>query len=256
MSGYLRRLAASARHSVSTIRPMAGSLYAPAAPPGSPAPSRIEDETVARPDLPGSRTSPDGRRQPAGPARAEPGVTRDHPPLVDPTLTQSDAFPAGPDSSTIGPVQIAAIVGPKQPIYPVPRAQSDRSNDQPTDRGIGERSGQTPRSTSGVSDVAAKWPAVQDAHMAASPAGRRQPPAPPSLGDAIERLTRPAPRPEPRVPPVPAAQPAREPDTIEIHIGRIEVSAVLPPPAPPATKQARPGLNLSEYLTGGDRRTR
>jgi hypothetical protein len=50
------------------------------------------------------------------------------------------------------------------------------------------------------------------------------------------------------------AQPAREPDTIEIHIGRIEVLATQPqqvqrPPAQPARKS----LDLGEYLRRGGR---
>jgi hypothetical protein len=52
----------------------------------------------------------------------------------------------------------------------------------------------------------------------------------------------------------PVAQPAREPDTIEIHIGRIEVLAAQPqqvqrPPAQPARKS----LDLGEYLRRGGR---
>ena len=52
----------------------------------------------------------------------------------------------------------------------------------------------------------------------------------------------------------PPAQPAREPDSIEIHIGRIEVLAAQPqqvqrPPAQPARKS----LDLGEYLRRGGR---
>jgi hypothetical protein len=48
------------------------------------------------------------------------------------------------------------------------------------------------------------------------------------------------------------AQPAREPDSIEIHIGRIEVLAAQPQPAqrPPA-QPARKSLDLGEYLRRG-----
>jgi hypothetical protein len=43
--------------------------------------------------------------------------------------------------------------------------------------------------------------------------------------------------------------PQREPDEIQIHIGRIEVVAVPPPVAPPASPKPRPGTpSLDEYL--------
>lgn len=51
-----------------------------------------------------------------------------------------------------------------------------------------------------------------------------------------------------------AAAAAREPDEIQIHIGRIEVTAVPQAPAPTATKPLRKGLNLEEYLRRSARR--
>jgi hypothetical protein len=52
----------------------------------------------------------------------------------------------------------------------------------------------------------------------------------------------------------PPAQPARETDSIEIHIGRIEVLAAQPQPAPRAPAQpARKSLDLGEYLRRGGR---
>jgi hypothetical protein len=50
-------------------------------------------------------------------------------------------------------------------------------------------------------------------------------------------------------------QTLHEPDEIQIHIGRIEVTAALPPPARPAVKPARKSLDLGEYLKR-DRRAR
>jgi hypothetical protein len=43
-------------------------------------------------------------------------------------------------------------------------------------------------------------------------------------------------------------QPMREPDEIEIHIGRIEVTAVPQPVARPLAPPARKSVNLEEYL--------
>ena len=50
---------------------------------------------------------------------------------------------------------------------------------------------------------------------------------------------------------VPAA--AGGPDEIQIHIGRIEVTAVPPPAATPTPKRATKGLSLQEYLKRRDR---
>jgi hypothetical protein len=49
---------------------------------------------------------------------------------------------------------------------------------------------------------------------------------------------------------------AREPDEIEIHIGRIEVTAVQQTSAAPVAKPARKGLSLDEYLRRANGRVR
>jgi hypothetical protein len=55
--------------------------------------------------------------------------------------------------------------------------------------------------------------------------------------------------------PMPAEFTGREPDQIQIHIGRIEVTAAPPSPAPrPAAAPARKSVNLDEYLKRRDRR--
>lgn len=46
----------------------------------------------------------------------------------------------------------------------------------------------------------------------------------------------------------------RERDEIQIHIGRIEVTAVPQAPARPEAKPARKTLSLDEYLKRGDKR--
>jgi hypothetical protein len=50
--------------------------------------------------------------------------------------------------------------------------------------------------------------------------------------------------------------PAREPDEIHIHIGRIEVAAISQPAPRPAAPPARKSLDLSDYLKRGNGRSR
>jgi hypothetical protein len=50
------------------------------------------------------------------------------------------------------------------------------------------------------------------------------------------------------------AQPERETDEIQIHIGKIEVAAVPPAPARPAAQPLRKSLRLDEYLRRGRER--
>jgi hypothetical protein len=60
---------------------------------------------------------------------------------------------------------------------------------------------------------------------------------------------------KPQTEPFRRAKPgAREPDEIQIHIGRIEVTAVHPAPAPAAAKPQRNVPSLDEYLRRRDRR--
>jgi len=61
-------------------------------------------------------------------------------------------------------------------------------------------------------------------------------------------------RERPQVAPRHAATVSREPDEIQIHIGRIEVTAVQQTYAQTATKPVRKGMNLDEYLRRSDRR--
>jgi hypothetical protein len=48
-----------------------------------------------------------------------------------------------------------------------------------------------------------------------------------------------------------ASTPWNEPDEIHIHIGKIEVAAVAPPPPRAAVSSPRKGINLDEYLRRG-----
>jgi hypothetical protein len=126
-------------------------------------------------------------------------------------------------------------------------------------------------------DLAAGVTAAGTGGIARPPVPRRSQPAPPADrpgGPTRERHTPVDParsdpwpvtaRPGPAVLPAFRREPDRwaEPATsggageadcgdVEIHIGRIEVTAVSPAPAAPVAKAARKSVNLSEYLRNG-----
>jgi len=126
-------------------------------------------------------------------------------------------------------------------------------------------------------DLAAGVPAAGTGGIARPPAARGSRPAPPADrpgGPTRERHSPVDParsdpwpvtaRPGPAVLPAFRREPDRwaEPATsggageadrgdVEIHIGRIEVTAVSPAPAAPVAKPARKSINLSEYLRNG-----
>ena len=123
-------------------------------------------------------------------------------------------------------------------------------------------------------DPPTRAPAAGTGGIARSPASHRSRPGPPvdrPGGSARERTpgnpahSDPWPvsaRPDPAVLPATRREPDRRPAAygssgeadrgdVEIHIGRIEVTAVSPPPAAPVAKAARKSINLSEYLRNG-----
>jgi hypothetical protein len=69
-------------------------------------------------------------------------------------------------------------------------------------------------------------------------------------------LTSDSPRPRKKDFPGDKARPEREAEEIQIHIGRIEVTAVPPAPPRPATQPVRKSLRLDEYLNRGRERAK
>lgn len=92
------------------------------------------------------------------------------------------------------------------------------------------------------------------------PAGERYIPAGPARSDPWAATGRPGPAAVPpfrqefrewAAPATPGGAEGADRGDVEIHIGRIEVTAVSPPPAAPVAKAARKSINLSEYLRNG-----
>jgi hypothetical protein len=249
MSGYIQRLAARAMNPVEPIHPVLGSVFAP---------PEFEAERAASPtegdDFPWSR--------PESTSLAE--------------AVQPVSGSVSPDLSSRGWPESSPTRASQKPIHdvrPVP-GMLIRSEKVPA-----QQVEQTPRPSfaKGTSFTAG----AQDPRQPASNGESRQ----------VEELSRQRRRPEatsepPFTPLIkenfarrsdqdfsreetyalaaaarekgPSGRPApttRQPDEIQIHIGRIEVTAI--PQAAPrtATKPARKGINLEEYLSRRDRRT-
>jgi hypothetical protein len=236
VSGYLQRLAARALNAREAIHPVVGSIFAPAATGGN-QPSFIleEDEqmTVAPEPVAGSAST-----SPFPPSRAD----------VKPVEIPPDA-----DELLVPPEQSPA---PRQPAIVRP-ADASAQNDTAVEPNRAAQLQPEPIDTRGAPTVAPRF--LRVAHSAgqttsprasarAANGAPRDVPAP-----AQDRQPRPVLAPALHHPPAPH----REQDEIQIHIGRIEVTAVPPGPAgaPPA-RPPRTAPDLAVYLKKGDRRAK
>jgi hypothetical protein len=253
MSGYLQRLVARTVNPRGAIHPVVNPRFAP---PrfGSQAESMTVEDTEpvagARPESAAapvaqppevraesqSPPTPVESRQPAIPAESQPEAPAPRasarPPRPDETETLRDPVqsfqplvtPALPAASP-APGQSASLAGWPAPLRPGAFAPTRPLN--PAAPAPEARQDSAPQ------------PAGGELHHTSE--GKPQP---------LETMRRLAPAGEAQ--PAPVAP--REPDEIQIHIGRIEVTAVPPKPAAPPLKQPRKSLNLAEYLKRGDRR--
>ncbi|MCY1273847.1 hypothetical protein D9M70_224610 [compost metagenome] len=238
MSGLFRRLAAQASGQ------RGATLHAPARLPYQPAPERLApvDPLPAAPAmLPPQpiavrRPAPDVplsspvRRSPAAATTVAASVPA-QPPQVIPEMA-GDAPPPG--SAPTPPALTWTVPAPLLGERPV--AEAPRSLAEP------------PAPPSAPRSEPAAAPPPPAAHLDVLVVGPDVPPAPLRLPPALlpraaAAAGRPAPALEAR------AEPAREPDEVHIHIGRIEVTALQEPA--PARREARKGpppLSLDDYL--------
>lgn len=215
MSGYLQRLALTARNSSSSIRPAPESLYS--SPKTESPPPIVEEETIL---------------SQAVPAAVEP--TAKYTPLIDEPVDGS--VPTVHRNAQSRPLQPSSVHRAAEP------GVRDRLSIPRLARGLRWQPPQTESITSQVEPLVGEPTSVAPARTApilpvASPLV-----APPSAtrNSLSPRFTAPSERPSKEVP-----------DEIQIHIGRIEVTAV-PPAAPrPAPPKPRKSLDLGEYLKRG-----
>jgi hypothetical protein len=225
MKGYLQRLSSRVLDPRGPIHPVVGSIFAPA--------PRVELDAGALID----RAAP-----PAGsaasldrPAMAAPFPLRGATPeaAVSPRPRPSELPRPTP---LVPPNDVRAVEAPAAP-WPLasrPPIRAAEFADAPAGR------------TPGVGTAPSRIKPAPIGEIVLE-ADARRPPAPPRAPSGPSS----GPEREPGALAIPAAPPRREPDEIEIHIGRIEVTAVLPAPPPPAVRPSRKALNLEAYLKRG-----
>jgi hypothetical protein len=226
MSGYLQRLVNRTAGRPNAIHPRTGSIFSPPR-DDAPTPLQPTEETETA-----TAAQPRAQQQapPAGVSHAEPRqyVTRE--------LAYVPLVPAAE-----APARDAAFSGP-----PASRAVVSDGGEPIAARVL--KPGEPPRDSHDAAGA--------ETPIALQPARRADNPVRPltnanRTGDVAARSAEPRHVPRDRH----ANRVERQPDDIQIHIGRIEVVAVAPPP-PRVPKAPDRSLSLDEYLSRRDRRPR
>jgi hypothetical protein len=271
LNGYLQRLVLSTRNPGGSIRPMLGSIFAAPQYRRTPKTVEVEEEAVSRGrseslvapllDTPRVFENPKPER-----ARPESFVT----PLADtPRIFENPKPETAPPASGIPPLQTHTLVPGRaaqsedfNPISEetssfkplVARAQQEEI-EKPAVRftGIVEPAETLARGEVSVHPQPARERTDHDVvfrapfrPLMAEKLQRTEPQK--TFPDASSPLASNAGREEKRDLSRRLGMPAREPDEIQIHIGRIEVTALPPAPVRPAPKPAHKSLDLGAYL--------
>jgi hypothetical protein len=227
MSGYLQRMVSNAQKPARSIHPILGSLYSAPKYGAPPEAFQAEEDLVSsvRPE-PGRKTAPE----------AAPVLTRAIVPTPE-TLRRDEDPKKGTEART----SLESLVAPRQKAA-TPLEPNETPSEWESVKLVEPHAGAPER------EVAPRYPYQPLVEEADHPASAER-----TFGDSAPRATG-ATRGPRRDPPPRVAQPGREPDEIEIHIGRIEVTAVPQVAVRPAAQPARKSLNLDEYLKRRNRR--
>ena len=175
-----------------------------------------------------------------GPGMKEPLATQRGAPVSESALHKHAEQPAIVEAVTFQPL----VAPQRRVVSALPPAPQTKANPQQSEALPPPRHQATSPEHTGprpLHPIETARPLVPAPLPVPAPAGARKAP---SLLPLSQRQAQPAP------------SLAEEPDSIEIHIGRIEVLAAAPRPAQPAApRPARKSLDLAEYLRG-ERRSR
>jgi hypothetical protein len=221
MSGYLQRLVSSATRPTSGVHPVIAPLFS------TQYGSAGEDlaEAAAPAIAPRMSTPSEAGREPSG-TIARVDAISPHPLPVATAVTRRPAEELSPRNTV---QSVAHAPGEQGPEHPLPSRESPASFTEVD----GVQSIFTPLLPERVSTVSL---AAVDSHPAS-------PSTATSRREAADRIRS-------------SASHKREPDEIQITIGRIEVTAVPEAPARPAAKPGRKQISLDEYLKRADGRGR
>jgi hypothetical protein len=254
MSGYLQRLAQGAARPSANIRPLVDSLFSglkPREAAGSfPLEENVTESVGAAPLSHAGPMTPSEFSGPADPAgrRAEPRLLPEVEPENDPRerplgeagRSQARAQPEeGPPTASRG-------LGPAPSVSPRFLVASPEAGEGSGHRSAGDADGgfESPRLETSVAREGGLRPGHPVSPLV--PLIRGQP-----VASATTRG-----KPAAQGPRKVSGAESREPDEINIHIGRIEVTAVQPQaPGAAAPRARRPGTSLDEYLRQRDRRS-
>jgi hypothetical protein len=241
MSHLFERLASSVTRPMSEppLRPLAGSIYAPASQPASPDPLLEAGDSPAVPRF--------SRSESVLPREILTSTGQTLHPLADRSAdVQTHAAP-----QNLNRPMGSQFSTEKELLLPI-RHQESAPDFAP--QMLSQRNRVPPSGESRAADRPSLTPRQAKEHETPSPEtinARHHPLLPLKQSAPEGQSMRSLRDPELRV-----AAPAREPDEIFIHIGRVEVAAVQQPAARPAPAPQRRSVDLSDYLRRGSGRSR
>lgn len=242
MRGYLQRLALGVMRPVGTIHPMVGSVFSAQHQAGtSEAPLREASVLIssqAKSDAKGSQEDAKARSvssEEKSSGTLEPNRLRAPDPVYTPLISKVDAIQSKNKQS-------------EDFSRPAEEASSSHFAERSTAEALPEANVQPEGRTEELVLTHVYTPKMSESTVRSSslkiPAQKMDPFAAAPRSTPRENSSR------------RSATPSRQPDEIQIHIGRIEVTAVQQAPVPPAVKPTRKGLSLDEYLQRANRRVR
>jgi hypothetical protein len=255
MSGYLQRLVSTARTPGTAIRPVLGPLYSYSPYYGTAdGPNEVEETVVSRqPDVTAT-PSPSPQHGIPAPSNSRSLQREDSHP--EPRVTMRQTAFSGSDDEALQGIQGSALGG--QSEGPKPSSVTPASFATLVAETHGEQHPALEADFTGGPAIKLSEGDVRPLEGPSQQLIRRgpyRPLVPEGLRPAVTALVRePSPlssargRIERTVPARHSAPVERHADDIQIHIGRIEVTAVPPAPPRPAVQPVRKSLRLDEYL--------
>jgi hypothetical protein len=238
MSNFLQRVAAGVIQPQARLRPMLGSIFAPAALRSSEAALPAEAEIA-------SQTSSSHRQEHIPPPTFNASIAASRDRLL-PTIVQADFSSVSPHRSLNNDqLPLTTFATPSELRKPTQAHPFTEDSDR-TSESLKPAAAHQPQMAGGQQPAPKPQPYEPLITTMQQTSSRLQPREPMPTATTIRSSRAEAAR---------RSQPAqREPDEVHIHIGRIEVAAITQQAPRPAAAAARRSLNLGDYLKHGNGR--